>query len=108
MEAHMGTRGVAIFFATFLTLNSAILGADDVPPKTPWKKPARPTLPTGTPAQQIETLIRQHDALWDAYQKRMEACDNNVEEMILNKQAPSSEHYTELIFKIVQDHPAEP
>ncbi|MFL5329844.1 MAG: TlpA family protein disulfide reductase [Gemmataceae bacterium] len=104
----MGVRGIVISGFLFVSCAGSLNAADDVPPKTPWKKPAKPTLPDGTPSQQIEALIRQHDALWTAYQKRMEACDNNLEEKILNKQSPNTEPYADLILKIVQANPKDP
>jgi peroxiredoxin len=73
-------------------------------PPTP---PAKPTLPQGTPAEQVEALIKQHEQAMANLRKLAEAAKTEEEEEKLFAFFPDPDHYAALLLQIAQEHPSD-
>ena len=75
-------------------------GAAD--PQTP---PPKPTLPRGTPAEQVEALIKQYEQAMTAFSKLAEAAKTEEDEEKLDLLFPGPDHYATLLVQIAEQNP---
>jgi hypothetical protein len=75
-------------------------GATEPPPK--------PTLPQGTPAQQVAMLRKQYEEAQAEFRKRYEAAKSDAEVEKLFLLLPRAEDYTPLFLQIAEQHPRDP
>lgn len=70
--------------------------------------PAKPTLPKGTPAEQVATLIKQHEQAMTAFRKLFEAAQTEEEQEKLDPLYPEPNGYAKLLVQIAEQNPKDP
>jgi hypothetical protein len=71
------------------------------------KGPPKPTLPKGTPAEQIKELIAQHEKATAAFRKLYEAAKTEEEQEKLEPLFPDPRPYSDLLFQIAEKNPSD-
>lgn len=94
------------FFIFAIMLVSATLTESCLPGDS--KPPPKPTLPTGTPAEQVNELIAQHEKAAAAFRKLYEAAKTEQEQEKLEALFPDPRPYADLLFQIAEKNPKEP
>jgi len=74
----------------------------------PPKPPPKPTMPAGTPAEQVQTLIKHFDDQWAELRKVYKEAQTEDERDKLEVMIPHAEDYGALLLKIAEDHPNDP
>jgi peroxiredoxin len=95
----------ALLACTLYAANSKLQtkgGADSPVP------PPKPTIPQGTPAEQVETLIKQHEQAMASLRKLAEAAKTEEEEQKLMAFFPDPDLWAALLLQIAQQHPKDP
>ena len=72
------------------------------------KPPPKPTLPKGTPAEQVQALIAQHDKAMASFRKLFEAAKSDEEQEKLEPLFPDPGPYAELLVEIAEKNPKDP
>src|SRR5262249_46160352 len=72
------------------------------------KGPPKPTLPKGTPAEQVKELIAQHEKAAAAFRKLYEAAKTEEEQDKLEALYPDERPYADLLLQIAEKYPSEP
>jgi hypothetical protein len=86
---------------TLATLAGPWLSAQD-------KGPPKPSVPKGTPAEQVKELIAQHEKAAAAFRKLYEAAKTEEEQEKLEALYPDERPYAELLLRIAEKYPREP
>jgi hypothetical protein len=74
----------------------------------PPKPPPKPTMPSGTPAEQVSALIKDFFNRWEELSKASKAAKTEAEREKLTVMFPDSAQYAALLLKIAEDHPKDP
>lgn len=69
------------------------------------KGPPKPTLPKGTPAEQVKELIGEHEKARAAFRKLFEAAKTEEEQEKLESLFPDPQPYAELLLQIAEKNP---
>ena len=85
---------------TWAMLTDPCLSAGDKPPP-------KPTLPKGTPAEQVKELIAQHEKAAAAFRKLYKAANTEEEQKKLEALYPDERPYAELLFQIAEKNPGD-
>ncbi|MBI3408907.1 MAG: hypothetical protein HY040_11185 [Planctomycetes bacterium] len=72
------------------------------------KPPPKPTLPFGTPAAQVDALIKQHAKAVAAFRVLWEAAKSEEEQAKLERLFPDPHPYSVLLLQIAEKNPKEP
>lgn len=67
--------------------------------------PAKPTLPPGTPAEQVRTLIQQYETAMAAVRKLYQAAKTEEEQEKLEALCPDARPYADLLVQIAEKKP---
>ncbi len=67
----------------------------------------KPTLPKGTPAEQVNELIAQHEKAAAAFRKLYEAAKTEEEQEKLEDLIPDPRPYADLLFQIAEKNPSD-
>jgi hypothetical protein len=70
--------------------------------------PPKPTLPPGTPAEQIKALIGQYETARDEFSRRFKAAKTDEEQQKLLPLLPDPLDYAVLLVQVAERHPNEP
>jgi hypothetical protein len=87
----------------------AILGwivtrvAADEPKPSP-----KPSLPPGTPAEQVKALIGKYDAAFADFRQRYKAAKSDAERDKLMDAYPDREAYAAVLLEVAEKHPNDP
>jgi hypothetical protein len=69
----------------------------------------KPTLPPGTPAEQVKALISQYAAAAADFRKRYKAAKSDEEkEKVVESSYPDRERYAAILLEMAQKHPKDP
>ena len=71
------------------------------------KGPPKPTLPKGTPAEQVKELIAQHEKAAAAFRKLYEAAKTEEEQEKLEALFPDPRPYADLLLQIAEKNPSD-
>jgi hypothetical protein len=81
---------------------------DSKSPDAPKPLP-KPTLPQGTPAEQVKTLIRQYDEAAANFLKRYQTAESEAEqEKLFDLYFPVPDDYAILLVQVAEEHPKDP
>ena len=72
------------------------------------KGPPKPTLPKGTPAEQVKELIAQHEKAATAFRKLYQAAKTEEEQEKLEALIPDPRPYADLLFQIAEKNSGDP
>jgi hypothetical protein len=92
----------------FSLLLAILVVAAQFPASEAAKRPADLKLPPGTPAEQVQTLIKQHEAAMTAFRKLYEAAETEEEKEKLEDLLPDPAPYTSLLMQIAEKNPKDP
>jgi len=81
------------------------LAAAGISPADEPKPPPKPTLPPGTPAEQVQALIRQYEAASGEFRKRFQAAKSDEEQHKVLVLFPDPDAYAALLVEIAEKHP---
>jgi len=105
--AALGTAFASVVLAC--TLHA---GGDPVQPErtaaAPQTPPPKPTLPKGTPGEQVAALIKHHEKAMTAFRKQYEAAKTEEELERLEAFYPDPDPYARLLLQIVEQSPKDP
>jgi hypothetical protein len=69
----------------------------------------KPTLPRGTPQQQVKALLRQYDEAAADFSKRFQKAVSEAEqERLFERHFPNPDDYAALLVQIAEEHPKDP
>lgn len=105
----MKWTSILIAVAAPVALAAAVLAADPAPPQDKSVPPPEPTLPQGTPSEQVSALIQQHEEVMAAFWKLRDAAKTDVEKAVLfSERYPDSTPYAGLLLQIAEQNPKDP
>ncbi|HVC92940.1 MAG TPA: TlpA disulfide reductase family protein [Pirellulales bacterium] len=92
-----------VLFVLAAGLLSASMASADAP-----APPPKPTLPKGTPAEQVAALTMQHEQAMNAFLKLYEAARTEKEQESLEFLYPDSDSYATLLVRIAEQNATDP